>query len=213
MYSPIPINEVILPRFSSVTLSDAVQLVPAERTTNYLAQQHIDTSAPEAHCQLDMQVQPFSLRLGSQATSAFVPISPVRNEPSCAHLHKKSKRTSLGGEVLLSSVAGGDSISNHDQDDDLLLDDSHVFQGLQEISYHDESDDGFFLLAPGLDGCPDFSTREEREKKRILTSPSLELRQGSKKQEHAFSLYMPSAVKRKPRISLQPRLKKNVIFF
>lgn len=208
MYSPIPINEVILPRFSSVTLSDAVQLVPAERTTNYLLQQHIETSA-EAHCQLDIQAQPFSLRLGSQATSAFVPISPVRNEPSCAHVHKKSKRTSLGGEVLLSSVAGGDSISNHDQDDDLLLDDSHVFQGLQEISYHDESNDGFFLLAPGLD----LSTREKRDKKQIVRSPTLELRQGSKKQEHAFSLYMPSAVKRKPRISLQPRLKKNVIFF
>jgi hypothetical protein len=210
MHSPIPIHEVILPRFSSVTLSDAVQLVPAERAHYVL--QNIETettSSSESHCRLDIPAaQSFSLCLGGQATSAFVPISPpIRSGFPCVHLRKKSNPPSIGEEVL----DGSDS--DHDEDPD-TTNGWFAAGSLQESPYHDESDDGFFLLAPGLDNCPDLSTRERRGKKRMATSPTLELLDGPK-QETMFSLYMPPSTihKRKPKISLQPRMKKNVVFF
>lgn len=223
MYSPIPFNEVILPRFSSFTLSDTVQLVPAERSSHYF--HNIETSVESHEYLVDtgsIQAQSFSLRLGNQATSAFVPISPVRNGPLCVHLHKKSKTRDVLDDEVLSSTA--DIVSSSDQDDPADTD-THVFPGLQETPYHDdESDHGFFLLAPGLDPCPDLSsTRRERrdDKKRTIISrrrtmsPTLELN-CSKTQEqenHSSSFYMPPAIKRRPKISLQPRLKKNTIFF
>jgi len=202
-------------------------MVPAERMATRYDFPNIETSVESHEYHLfdtgTIESQSFSLRLGHQATSAFVPISPERNGSYHVPLRKKSKTSNIGGEFLSYASDSTISISSDQQQREYDVDTHYGSEDFQESPCRGQNDYGFFLLAPGLDSCSDERQNRKRISKRTDDiNPAFELPHCSKQQqqqqqvreqEHTCSFYMPSTIKRKPKISLQPRLKKNVVFF
>jgi len=207
MHSPISQTaDLVLPRFSSVALSDAVQAVPAERIT-HLSQSDVKTKpyTPQDITILSNQTLPPSLQFGSMKCSAFVRI-PSETKMQFHNVHFLRKKMKTPPETVHAS-------SKKDRHDIFTFDLPEPFDL--------KSDNHFFLLPPGLDHFPDLNTIEQNGRKRTYSSTTSHINCSTRnivpsdldrKELKASTLILPSAVRRKPKVFLQPRVKKHAVF-
>jgi len=208
-----PPLEAVLPQFSSVTLSDAVRLVQPTRLLpssnagsapgTYLAPGTYHDRAQESRTSFIKIRSSSSHWFGSRTSSAFVPLSFDGNgrdnkPPSCSFSH-------------IDSSIHFPSFEKDASDCDI--------HSLYDIV---DANDGFFLLSPGLDDCP-LDDDDDQRRKRGGDHGDGDISSSSREQPTPPRLLdnkisptprgeSTRTLRKRPKLFLQPRIKKHAIF-